>query len=123
MTNPSWSSFERSSRVLPFVSGSRSVEKIPVSMKNAKISKLARRQSLRAQLFNDDHTHMCFTNLLVPPIFTILAKPTCATMAPVFPLAAEIPWAVERYRVGKASPGITKVVMLGPKFWKKLAKQ
>lgn len=44
-------------------------------------------------------------------------------MAPSLPLAAEIPWAVERYRVGKISPGMIKVVVLGPKFWKKLVKQ
>ena len=37
-------------------------------------------------------------------------------MAPSFPEAAEIPWEVDRYRVGKASPGMTKVVVLGPKF-------
>lgn len=33
LTNPSWSSFDSSSRVLPFVSGMRRVEKIPVNMK------------------------------------------------------------------------------------------
>ena len=44
-------------------------------------------------------------------------------MAPSFPQAAERPWAVERYLVGKTSPGITKVVTFGPKFWKKFARQ
>jgi hypothetical protein len=44
-------------------------------------------------------------------------------MAPNFPDAAEIPCAVDLYRVGNASPGTTKVVVLGPKFWKKLVKQ
>lgn len=37
---PSWFSFEMSSSDLCFVSGMRRVEKIPVSMKNAKISRL-----------------------------------------------------------------------------------
>ena len=45
------------------------------------------------------------------------------TMEPSFPLAAEIPCAVDRYRVGNASPGITNVVVLGPKFSKKFAMQ
>jgi hypothetical protein len=39
-TKPSWSSLESSSRVLFFVSGRSSVEKIPVNMNRAKISKL-----------------------------------------------------------------------------------
>jgi hypothetical protein len=44
-------------------------------------------------------------------------------IAPSLPDAAEIPWAVDRYRVGNASPGMMNVVVLGPKFWKKLVKQ
>ena len=36
----SWSSLDKSSRVLPLVSGKSRVEKIPVSMKKAKISRL-----------------------------------------------------------------------------------
>lgn len=47
----------------------------------------------------------------------------CATMAPSLPHAAENPCPVARYRVGKTSPGITKVVTFGPKFWKKFARQ
>lgn len=43
-------------------------------------------------------------------------------IAPDLPHAAEIPWAVDRYRVGKASPGRINVVVFGPKFWKKLAR-
>lgn len=58
-----------------------------------------------------------FTEPPVPP------QASWATTAPSLPKAAEIPWAVERYRVGKASPGIMNVVVLGPKFWKKLARQ
>lgn len=50
-------------------------------------------------------------------------KPTWAMMAPSFPLAAQIPCAVDLYRVGKTSPGMMNVVVLGPKFWKKLAIQ
>lgn len=33
---------------------------------------------------------------------------------PSFPLAAEIPWQVQRYRVGKASAGRMNVVVFGP---------
>lgn len=40
----------------------------------------------------------------------------CAMMEPILPEAAEIPWDVERYRVGKHSPGTMKVVALGPKL-------
>jgi hypothetical protein len=38
-----------------------------------------------------------------------------AAMAPSLPAAAEMPWAVARYRVGKSSPGMMKVVALGPR--------
>jgi len=40
LTKPSWSSLERSSSDLFMVSGRRSVEKIPVNMKKAKISRI-----------------------------------------------------------------------------------
>lgn len=39
-----------------------------------------------------------------------------AMIEPIFPEAAEIPWDVDRYRVGKHSPGTMKVVELGPKL-------
>ena len=42
-------------------------------------------------------------------------------MAPNFPLAVEIPCAVDLNLVGKSSPGMMNVVVFGPKFWKKLA--
>jgi hypothetical protein len=45
---PSWFSLESSSRVFCFVSGKRRVEKIPVNMKKANISRLGRKQ------FSDD---------------------------------------------------------------------
>ena len=66
---------------------------------------------------------MCCTNLLGPPISFSLAKPTCATTAPNFPDAADIPCAVLLYLVGNASPGVTPTVELGPKFEKKLHRQ
>jgi hypothetical protein len=44
-------------------------------------------------------------------------------MAPILPDAAEMPWHVERYRVGKSSLGMMKLVVLGPKLAKKPAKQ
>jgi hypothetical protein len=43
--NPSWSSLDKSSKVFPLVSGISKVEKIPVIMKKAKISRLAVRRS------------------------------------------------------------------------------
>lgn len=69
------------------------------------------------------YAYMCFTNLLGPPISLSLLKPHWATTAPIFPQAAEIPWAVERYRVGKTSPGTMNTVTFGPKFCMKLARQ
>lgn len=104
-TKPSWSSPESSSRDLPLVSGSKKVLNRPVNMKPAKIWK------------------MWSMNWSFPPISFSLAKPTWAMIAPSLPEAAEIPWEVDLYRVGKHSPGMTKVVVLGPKFWKKLARQ
>ena len=62
-------------------------------------------------------------NLSFPPIVTSCANPTCAMIAPSFPEAAEIPCAVDRYRVGNTSPGIINVVEFGPQFWKKSARQ
>ena len=43
-------------------------------------------------------------------------------IAPTLPLAAHNPWHVDRYLVGKLSLGSKNVVVLGPKFWKKLAR-
>jgi hypothetical protein len=40
--------------------------------------------------------------------------PAWAMMEPIFPDAAEMPCEVERYRVGKHSPGTMKVVAFGP---------
>ena len=45
------------------------------------------------------------------------------SIAPILPEAADIPWQVERYRVGNSSPGIMNVVVFGPKFMKKPARQ
>jgi len=47
----------------------------------------------------------------------------CEIIAPIFPDAALIPCPVDRYRVGNTSPGIIKVVVLGPKLEKKFARQ
>ena len=74
------------------VSGKRSVEKMPVKMKKANISRLE--GNIVQMIFvgeRDEKTYICFTNLLVPPMLIRCAKPTCATMAPSLPLAAEIP--------------------------------
>ena len=105
LSKSSSSSCERSSKLLFIVSGNSKVEKTPVNMKSAKISRIWGR------------------NLPVPPILMSREKPTCAMIAPSFPLAAQIPCAVDLYRVGKTSPGMMNVVVLGPKFWKKLAMQ
>jgi len=88
------------------------VENTPVNMNRAKISRMCGR--------NADFP-------LGPPISTRRENPTSdrqlsrngysrAIIAPSFPDAAEIPWAVDRYRVGKTSPGMTNVVVFGPKF-------
>lgn len=68
-------------------------------------------------------TYICFKNCPSPPWLISFENIAWARTAPNFPQAADTPWAVERYRVGKTSPGYTKVVVFGPKFWKKLAKQ
>ena len=67
--------------------------------------------------------YRCCRNAFGPPTFESLLKLTWEMIAPSWPLAAEIPLAVERYLVGNISPGMTKVVTLGPKFWKKPARQ
>ena len=96
-TNPSWSSFDRSSRVLPMVSGRRRVEKIPVSMKNANISRLERAAMRNSHGRGKRHKmYMCPMNLFVPPMFLRRWNPTWAMTAPNFPLAAEMPCAVDR---------------------------
>jgi hypothetical protein len=59
----------------------RSVERIPVAINKAKISRICGKKALEPVL---------------PPMSIILAKPTWATMAPSFPEAAEIPWKVDR---------------------------
>jgi len=43
-------------------------------------------------------------------------------MAPNFPEAAEIPWHVDLNCVGNTSPGMMKVVALGPKLLNRLAR-
>lgn len=42
------------------------------------------------------------------------AKKTWAITAPSLPKPAEMPWPVERTRVGKISAGVMNVVALGP---------
>lgn len=44
-------------------------------------------------------------------------------IAPSLPEAADRPWHVERYRVGKCSPGMMNVVVFGPKLRKNPARQ
>ena len=46
---------------------------------------------------------------------------TCATIAPILPMAADTPWPVDLYRVGKHSPGIMNVVVFGPQLKKNCA--
>ena len=64
-----------------------------------------------------------FNQALLPPLFLNGPIKACAMIAPTFPEAALIPCEVERYLVGKTSPGTMKVVVFGPKFWKKLQRQ
>jgi hypothetical protein len=51
----------------------------------------------------------------VAPRVRSLAMAAWPMIDPIFPDPAEIPWDVERYRVGKHSPGTIKVVVLGPR--------
>jgi hypothetical protein len=48
-------------------------------------------------------------------MFIVVAKPTWEMIAPILPLAAEIPWTVERYPVVNTSPWMMKGVTLGLK--------
>jgi len=57
-------------------------------------------------------------NASFPPWSFNDEKPIRATIAPSLPDAAEIPWQVDLYRVGKTSPGTMKVVEFGPKLVK-----
>jgi hypothetical protein len=54
----------------------------------------------------------------IPIAFVTDPKANVVSTAPVFPTAAEIPWAVERTRVGNTSTGIRKVVESGPQLRK-----
>lgn len=51
---------------------------------------------------------------LVAPRVRRGAIAACAMMDPILPIPAEKPWDVERYRVGKHSPGTMNVVAFGP---------
>jgi len=64
-----------------------------------------------------------FRNASVPPISLNGPIKACDNIAPIFPAAALIPCPVDRYRVGNTSPGRINVVVFGPKFEKKLARQ
>ena len=66
---------------------------------------------------------MCSTKLFGPPISFSLAIPTCATTAPNFPDAADMPCAVLLYLVENASLGVTLTVEFVPKLEKKFHKQ
>ena len=55
-----------------------------------------------------------FATLEVAPLVRRGAIAACAMIEPILPDAAEIPWDVERYLVGKHSPGTMKVVAFGP---------
>src|SRR3569833_809391 len=92
-----------SSRVTPIVTGKRKETAVPQSMKRAKIcmSRLSHgEQPLPEQPAGASFVRM---GMLM----------TWARMAPIFPMAADRPWPVDRYRVGKHSPGTIKVVVFG----------
>ena len=58
-----------------------------------------------------------FNQELVTPSWSLRGPMRdCAMIAPTLPDAALMPKAVDRYRVGKTSPGTRKVVVFGPKF-------
>lgn len=98
--NSSWLSFESASSDFWAVSGMRNVEKMPVNMKNAKISRLRNRTrpavSYWQPITTRESTHMWSRNLPGPPTSLSHWKVSCAMTAPSFPLAAEMPWAVAR---------------------------
>ena len=54
----------------------------------------------------------------IPMAFVTDPKANVVSTAPAFPTAAEIPWAVERTRVGNTSTGIRKVIEAGPQLRK-----
>lgn len=112
-----WSSPVNSSRVLRFVSGMSSEVKMPTNLH-------IRIQKITGTYMNNAKISMTwFNQALVPPLFLRGPIKACAMMAPTLPDAALIPCPVERYLVGNTSPGTMNVVVLGPKFWKKLARQ
>jgi hypothetical protein len=87
------------------VSGINKEVKIPQNIKNAKISITWLSQGLE------------LVGVTSPRVLNGPIK-TCAIIAPTFPAAAEIPWLVLLYLVGKHSPGTMKVVAFGPKLKK-----
>ncbi len=93
-----------SSSVMPFVSGTRRDTTVPQSMNRAKIC-----ISLGSQGEQVLPEQFAAVSLDRNGVLT-----TCARMAPILPMAAETPCPVERYRVGKHSPGMMNVVVLGP---------
>jgi hypothetical protein len=119
-----WSSCERSSSEIPFVSGINKVAKKPSNMNSAKTIR-STGDHANSEII-DSLSKMCPMKAPspgAPPMSLSRLNPTWAMIAPSLPDAAEIPCAVDRYRVGKTSPGMMNVVVFGPKFWKKLARQ
>jgi hypothetical protein len=93
-----------SSRDLRDVSGRRKVEKRPQNIKSANIFMMLSSHGEQAVVL--------LQSIEAPRLRS--GSKARAVMAPSLPEAAEIPWAVARYRVGKSSPGMMKVVALGP---------
>ena len=64
--------------------------------------------------------HMKITGAFDAVASLVLSGPmrTCTMIAPTLPLAAESPWGVDLYLVGKHLPGTKKVVVLGPNLKK-----
>lgn len=88
------------------VSGTRKETSVPHSMNSAKI----------CMRWLSQGWHAAPLQFGAAPLLRSGGAMTCATIAPILPAAAEIPCPVERYRVGKHSPGIRKVVVFGPKL-------
>ena len=120
---------DNSSNVLPFVSVRSNVENTPLSMKNAMSWSLHEyKYELSLRECYDLVTHIFWTDFVLFSSSSLLfiwmeLNPICAITAPSLPHAAQIPYAVALYLVGQFSEGIRNVVVLGPKFWKKLAKE
>ena len=94
------------SRVFLALSGTSNDVKTPSNMKTANISRTCGSHGVASGPFAPGSAPLVASGPMI----------TCAMTAPNFPEAAPIPCDVLRYRVGKHSPGIMKVVAFGSRW-------